>query len=134
MINGINSTDSTNGINHIICITVRPPRGRAAPRASVREHLRTTVEVPELLASQLLSLLLSLSICIVLICIIHVVYIIVLIYVIYIIYIIYIIVLILRGTDSGFVRNSTGANGRQHFVTNTYRKLVVCLQTSPKGS
>ena len=35
---------------------------------------------------------------------------------------------------SGFPRKSTGANGRKLFSTNTYRKLVLFLLTSPKVS
>ena len=34
----------------------------------------------------------------------------------------------------GFLRKSTGANERKRFSTNTYRKLVLFLQTSPKIS
>ena len=33
-----------------------------------------------------------------------------------------------RGTGSGFLRKSTGANGRKRFSTNTYRKPVWFLQ------
>ena len=40
----------------------------------------------------------------------------------------------MRGTGSGFLRKSTGANRRKRFSTNTYRKLVLFLQTSPKVS
>ena len=38
------------------------------------------------------------------------------------------------GMGSGFLRKSTGANGRNQFSTNTYRKLVLFLQKSPKVS
>ena len=38
------------------------------------------------------------------------------------------------GTGSGFLRKSTGANGRKRFSTKTHRKLVLFLQESPKVS
>ena len=39
-----------------------------------------------------------------------------------------------RSTGSGFLRKSTGANGRRRFSTNTYTYMFVFLQKSPEAS